>query len=55
MSQMLLRFQALPRTGTVSMFQVYKCACVIKFHLGKWRLIRDEIFGVVETVFFHSI
>ena len=35
--------------------RVYKCACVIKFHLGKWRPIPDQIFVVVETVFFHSI
>ena len=34
---------------------VYKCACVIKFHLEKWRPIPDQIFVVVETVFFHSI
>ena len=38
-----------------SMLRVYKCACVIKFHLGKWRPIPDQISVVVETVFFHSI
>ena len=46
-----------PSTSTFSayMFRVYKCACVIKFHLGRWRPIRDQIFVVVETVFFHSV
>ena len=37
------------------MFRVHDCACVIKFLLRKWRPIRDQIFVVVETVFFHSI
>ena len=40
--------QALP----TSSFRVYRYACVIKFHLGKWRLIRDQIFVVVETASF---
>ena len=31
------------------------CACVIKFHLGKCCPIGDQIFLVVETVFFQSI
>ena len=35
--------------------QCSKCACVIKFHLGKWRPIGDQTFVVVETIFFHSI
>ena len=35
--------------------RVHKCACVSKFLLGKWRPIRDQIFVVVETVFFQSI
>ena len=35
--------------------RVYKCACVIKFHLGKWHPIRDQISAVLETLFFHSI
>ena len=39
------------RTSTfpASMFRVHECACVIKFHLGKWRPIRDPIFVVAET------
>ena len=28
-------------TFSASMFRLYNCACVIKFHLGKWRPIRD--------------
>ena len=42
----------MPNTSTfsASMLRVYKCACVIKFHLGKWRPIPDQIFVVVETV-----
>ena len=42
-------------TFSASMFRVHECACVIKFHLGKWCSIRDQIFLVIETVFFHSI
>ena len=42
-------------TFSASTFRVHECACVIKFHLGKWRPIRDPIFVVAETVFFHSI
>ena len=42
-------------TFSASMFRVHECACVIKFLLGRWRPIRDQIFVVVETVFFHSI
>ena len=42
-------------SNATSMFRVHECACVLKFHLGKWRPIRDQIFVVVETVFFHSI
>ena len=42
-------------TFLASMFPVHECACVIKFLLGKWHPIRDQIFVVVETVFFHSI
>ena len=38
---------------SASMCRVNECGCVIKFHLGKWRPIRDQIFVVVETVFFH--
>ena len=37
---------------STSTFSANKCACVIKFLLGKWRPIRDQIFVVVETVFF---
>ena len=40
---------------STSTFSANKCACVIKFLLGKWRKwrpIRDQIFVVVETVFF---
>ena len=41
------------------MFRVYKCACVIKFHvaqihLEKWHPIGDQIFVVVETSFIVS-
>ena len=43
--------QALP----ASMFGVHECACVSKFHFGKWRPIPDQIFAVVETIFFHSV
>ena len=42
-------------TFSATMFRVHECACVIKFLLGKWRPIRDQIFVVIETVFFHSI
>ena len=42
-------------TFSASMFREYKCACVNKFHLLKWHPIPDQIFVVVETVFFHSI
>ena len=42
-------------TFSASMFRVHECECIIKFYLGKWRPIRDQIFVVVETVFFHSI
>ena len=51
---LLTNVNTIPSTSA-SMFRVYKCTCVIKFHLGKWRPIRDQIFVVVETVFFHSI
>ena len=47
---------------SASMFRVYKCACVTKFHVAqlmntlmKMHPIRDPIFVVVETLFFHSI
>ena len=29
---------------STSMFRVHECACIIKFLLGIWRPIRDEIF-----------
>ena len=53
-SQILLQFQCNKHFHLFS-FHVHECTCVIKFHLGKWRPIRDQIFVVVEAVFFHSI
>ena len=42
-----------------SQILVYAWACAINSmwldHLWKWSQIRDQIFAVVETVFFHSV
>ena len=37
-------------TFSASRFRVHECACVIKFHLEKWRLIQDQIFVVVDII-----
>ena len=42
-------------TFSASMFRVHECTCIIKFLLGKWHQTLNQIFVVVETVFFHSI
>ena len=44
---------------SASMFRVHKCACIIKFHVAEYTYENgvqfEQIFAVVETVFFHSI
>ena len=43
-------------TNVITHFHVpFQLPCSIKFHLGKWRPIWDQIFVVLETVFIHSI
>ena len=40
----------------VFMFRVYKCACVIKFHVARlMNILMKMASNSVETLFYHSI
>ena len=41
---------------SASMFRVYKCACVIKFHVARlMNILMKMASNSVETLFYHSI